>query len=226
MASLFGRFGGWLYQQAFLLVCLTYLMWSLNIVLGRHIAGTIPPVTLSALRWGIGALILLPFAWPHLKRDWPAIKSHIPILLSARPDRHHRLRHSLLLGTAIHARDQRPPDPVHHADGDRADVLSAGRRPAEHVAGHRDRRVVLRRAGDPDPRRPGRAALDLVQPRRPLVPGRDPGLRALFAADAQAPGDASDLVPRHHRNRRHADRAAAGGMGIVGRRICRHSTCT
>ncbi len=80
MAAHFGRFGGWLYQQAFLLVCLTYLMWSLNIVLGRHIAGVIPPVTLSVLRWGIGALILLPFAWPHLKRDWPTIRTHIPIL--------------------------------------------------------------------------------------------------------------------------------------------------
>lgn len=80
MASIVGRFGGWLYQQAYLLVCLTYLMWSLNIVLGRHVAGTMPPVTLSAMRWSIGALILLPFAWPHLKRDWPAIRTHIPIL--------------------------------------------------------------------------------------------------------------------------------------------------
>ncbi|MGE3987533.1 DMT family transporter [Pseudorhodoplanes sp.] len=80
MASLIGRFGGWLYQQAFLLACLTYLMWSLNIVLGRHVAGAIPPVTLSALRWGIGALILLPFVWPHLKRDWHAIRTHLPIL--------------------------------------------------------------------------------------------------------------------------------------------------
>jgi len=80
MASLFGRLGSWLNQQAFLLVCLTYLMWSLNIVLGRHIAGVMPPVTLSALRWGIGALILLPFAWSYLKRDWPAIRSHLPIL--------------------------------------------------------------------------------------------------------------------------------------------------
>lgn len=80
MASAFGRFGGWLNQQAYLLVGLTYLMWSLNIVLGRHVGGVIPPVTLSVLRWGIASLILLPFAWPYLKRDWPAIRSHLPIL--------------------------------------------------------------------------------------------------------------------------------------------------
>ncbi|HWV41239.1 DMT family transporter [Pseudorhodoplanes sp.] len=80
MARVLGRFGGWLNQQAYLLVCLTYLMWSLNIVLGRHIAGVIPPVTLGFIRWAIGAVILLPFAWPYLKRDWPAIRSHIPIL--------------------------------------------------------------------------------------------------------------------------------------------------
>lgn len=80
MASLFGRFGGWLNQQAYPLVCLTYLMWSLSIVFGRYIADGMPPVTLSVLRWGIASLVLLPFAWPYLKRDWPVIRSHIPIL--------------------------------------------------------------------------------------------------------------------------------------------------
>lgn len=80
MASLTGRFGGWLYQQAYLLVCLTYLMWSFSIVLGRYIAEAIPPITLSALRWGVASLILIPFAWSHLKRDWSAIRAHLPIL--------------------------------------------------------------------------------------------------------------------------------------------------
>jgi drug/metabolite transporter (DMT)-like permease len=80
MASSLGRFGGWLNQQAYLLACLTYLMWSLNIVFGRYIAHDVPPITLGMLRWAIAGLILLPFTWSHLRRDWPAIKTHIPIL--------------------------------------------------------------------------------------------------------------------------------------------------
>lgn len=80
MTGMLGRFGGWLYQQPYLLVCITYLTWALNIVLGRYIAGHIPPVTLSFLRWGLATLIILPFAWPYLKRDWPTIKKHMPML--------------------------------------------------------------------------------------------------------------------------------------------------
>ena len=42
-------------------------------------------MTLSCVRW-IGAfLMLLPFAWPHLTRDWPALRARLPlmVLLSA-----------------------------------------------------------------------------------------------------------------------------------------------
>src|SRR2546423_13444310 len=62
---------GWLNNQPYLLLSLTSLFWAGNIVLGRYVAGHVPPITLSCIRW-IGALsILLPFARPHLKRDWP-----------------------------------------------------------------------------------------------------------------------------------------------------------
>jgi drug/metabolite transporter (DMT)-like permease len=74
------RFGDWLYQQPYLLACITYMTWGLNIVVGRYVAGHIPPVTLSFLRWTLATLIVLPFAWPYLKRDWPAIRKHLPIL--------------------------------------------------------------------------------------------------------------------------------------------------
>jgi hypothetical protein len=46
--------------------------------LARHAAGHVPPPTLSCLRW-IGTFpILLPFASPHLKRDWPVLRAHLP----------------------------------------------------------------------------------------------------------------------------------------------------
>ncbi|HEU0084784.1 MAG TPA: DMT family transporter [Bradyrhizobium sp.] len=71
----------WLNRQPYLLLSLTSLFWAGNIVLGRYVAGHVPPITLSCIRW-IGALaILLPFAWPHLKRDWPALRARLPFIL-------------------------------------------------------------------------------------------------------------------------------------------------
>ena len=72
---------GWLNNQPYLLLSLTSLFWAGNIVLARFVAGHVPPMTLSCVRW-IGAfLMLLPFAWPHLKRDWPALRAHLPLML-------------------------------------------------------------------------------------------------------------------------------------------------
>jgi drug/metabolite transporter (DMT)-like permease len=72
----------WLNDQPYLMLCLAALFWAGNIVLARYVADHIPPITFSCLRW-IGAfLILLPFAWPHLKRDWPALRAHLPLLLT------------------------------------------------------------------------------------------------------------------------------------------------
>lgn len=71
----------WLNNQPYLLLSLTSLFWAANIVLGRYVAGHVPPMTLSCIRW-IGAfLLLLPFAWPHLKRDWPVLRTRLPLLV-------------------------------------------------------------------------------------------------------------------------------------------------
>jgi len=80
MASALGRFGGWLYHQPYLLVCITYLAWAINIVLGRYVAGHVPPVALSFIRWGLAFLIILPFAWPYLRRDWPVIRKNMLLM--------------------------------------------------------------------------------------------------------------------------------------------------
>ena len=73
--------GGWLANQPYLLLSITALCWAGNAIVGRLAAGHIPPVTLSFLRWSLAFLIILPFAWNHLQRDWGAIRSHLGTML-------------------------------------------------------------------------------------------------------------------------------------------------
>lgn len=68
-------------NQPYLLLSLTSLFWASNIIVGRYVVGQIPPVTLSLIRWGGAFLLVLPLAWPHLKRDGPVIRRHLGILL-------------------------------------------------------------------------------------------------------------------------------------------------
>jgi len=71
----------WLNNQPYLLLSLTSLFWAANIVLARHVGNHVPPITLTTIRWFGVFLILLPFAWPHLKRDWPTLRRHLPLML-------------------------------------------------------------------------------------------------------------------------------------------------
>src|SRR3981189_2991757 len=73
--------GHWLANQPYLLLCITALCWAGNAIVGRLAAGHIPPVTLSFLRWSLAFLIILPFAWKHLVRDWPAIRSRLGTMI-------------------------------------------------------------------------------------------------------------------------------------------------
>jgi drug/metabolite transporter (DMT)-like permease len=43
------------------------MMWAGNAIAGRALVGSISPVTLSAVRWGLAALILLPLGWQVFK---------------------------------------------------------------------------------------------------------------------------------------------------------------
>ena len=74
------RSGGWLVGQPYLLLSLTSLFWAGNTVLGRFLAGHVPPVTLACVRWAGAFVILLPFAALHLARDWPTIRKHAGLL--------------------------------------------------------------------------------------------------------------------------------------------------
>ena len=72
--------GSYLFDSPRLLLTLVSLFWAGNIVLGRFIAGHLPPATLSWIRWMGAAALLLAFAWPHLKRDWKTIKANAGLL--------------------------------------------------------------------------------------------------------------------------------------------------
>src|SRR5579863_399028 len=71
----------WLANQPYLLLSITALCWAGNAIVGRLAAGHIPPVTLAFLRWGLAFLIVLPMAWKHLKRDWPAIRGGLGTMI-------------------------------------------------------------------------------------------------------------------------------------------------
>ncbi|MDB5584791.1 MAG: multidrug transporter permease [Bradyrhizobium sp.] len=73
--------GHWIANQPYLLLSITALCWAGNAIVGRLAAGHIPPVTLSFLRWSMAFLIILPFAWKHLMRDWAAIRGRLGTMM-------------------------------------------------------------------------------------------------------------------------------------------------
>ena len=58
----------------YLLLTLTVLSWSGNMVVGRAIRGDIPPLTLAFWRWAIAFVLVLPLALPHLRTQWPLLR--------------------------------------------------------------------------------------------------------------------------------------------------------
>jgi drug/metabolite transporter (DMT)-like permease len=80
MASVLRGGGKWLFDQPYLLLSLTSLFWAVNIVLGRFVAGHVPPVALTFIRWGGAFVLILPAAWGPLRRDWPVIRANFGLM--------------------------------------------------------------------------------------------------------------------------------------------------
>jgi drug/metabolite transporter (DMT)-like permease len=68
-------------SSAYVLLAFASLCWSGNHVVGRAIAGHIPPLMISTIRWFVPALILWSIARPKIQQDWPIIRQHWRILL-------------------------------------------------------------------------------------------------------------------------------------------------
>lgn len=68
-------------RKAYILLSLTMLFWAGNFVLARGIHTDVPPVALAWARWTGAFLIVLPFAFRAMRRDWPIIRQNLHILI-------------------------------------------------------------------------------------------------------------------------------------------------
>jgi drug/metabolite transporter (DMT)-like permease len=62
-------------RHPYLLLVLTTLFWSGNMVLGRAIRDQVPPLSLAFWRWAIALALVLPLALPHLRAQWPLLRA-------------------------------------------------------------------------------------------------------------------------------------------------------
>lgn len=62
------------FHHPYVLLTLTTLFWSGNMVLGRAIRTDVPPLALAFWRWVLALLLVLPLALPHLRTQWPLLK--------------------------------------------------------------------------------------------------------------------------------------------------------
>lgn len=60
----------------YLLLVLSSLFWAGNFVLGRAVKASIPPIGLAFWRWSIALAVMLPFALPHLRAQWPLVRAN------------------------------------------------------------------------------------------------------------------------------------------------------
>ncbi|MDB5812001.1 MAG: EamA family transporter [Betaproteobacteria bacterium] len=64
----------------YLLLAVAVLFWAGNWVFARALRFDVPPVALAFWRWMVALVILTPFAYAHVRRQWSDIKSALPIL--------------------------------------------------------------------------------------------------------------------------------------------------
>jgi len=69
------------HPNPYLLLFLTVLFWSGNMVIARGVHEAVPPIALAFWRWMIALALVLPFALPHLKSQLAELKRNWRILV-------------------------------------------------------------------------------------------------------------------------------------------------
>jgi len=68
-------------MNPYILLIIATLLWGGNFVIGRAVTGDIEPITLAFLRWCTAFIVFLPIAYRPLKKEWPKLKAHFPIVI-------------------------------------------------------------------------------------------------------------------------------------------------
>ena len=93
-------------RHPYVLMTLAALFWSGNMVVARAVREDVPPVALAYWRWVVTLALTLPFAWPHLRVQWPAVRANWRVLVGASGNPGHRpLQYFSLCGGSAHHGD-------------------------------------------------------------------------------------------------------------------------
>ncbi|MBK7109602.1 MAG: DMT family transporter [Bacteroidetes bacterium] len=68
-------------HSGYILALLATLIWSGNFIVARDLNASYSPVSISFFRWVIATVVILPFALPHLKRDFKLLIAQWRLIL-------------------------------------------------------------------------------------------------------------------------------------------------
>jgi drug/metabolite transporter (DMT)-like permease len=66
--------------SAYLLLAIAPFFWACNWIIGRGLHAEIPPFAMTFYRWTFALAFMLPFAVPHVRRQWPLIRANARVL--------------------------------------------------------------------------------------------------------------------------------------------------
>ncbi len=67
-------------QHPYSLLITATLFWAGNAIAGKLAAGHVSPMLLTLMRWTAAALVIAPFAWTDLRREWPLLRPHLGMM--------------------------------------------------------------------------------------------------------------------------------------------------
>lgn len=67
-------------RMAYVFLCMTTLFWGGNAVAGKLAVGHVSPMMLTQIRWTLAFALISVFSRAQVRRDWPTIRAHLPLL--------------------------------------------------------------------------------------------------------------------------------------------------